>query len=161
MNALVIYESFFGNTEKVAQAVGDALGEKTDIEIKRVGDIQPDQLKGLKLLIIGSPTRAFRPSPAVSAFLKSIPNNSLKGVKAAAFDTRISTEYIKSRPLRFMVKLFGYAAKPMAEKLRKKGAEIIVPPEGFFVKDTEGPIKEGELPRAAAWAKQIEEKIDL
>jgi flavodoxin I len=161
MAVLVIYDSFFGNTEKIAQAISNALDEKTDIEIKRVGDVKPDRLQGLKLLIIGSPTRAFRPSPAVSTFLKSIPNNSLQGVKAAVFDTRISTEDIKSRPLRFMVRLFGYAAKPMAEKLRKKGAEIIVPPEGFLVEDTEGPIKEGELQRAAAWAKQIEEKVHL
>jgi flavodoxin I len=161
MAVLVIYDSFFGNTEKIAQAISNALDEKTDIEIKRVGDVKPDRLQGLKLLIIGSPTRAFRPSPAVSTFLKSIPNNSLQGVKAAVFDTRISTEDIKSRPLCFMVRLFGYAAKPMAEKLRKKGAEIIVPPEGFLVEDTEGPIKEGELQRAAAWAKQIEEKVHL
>jgi hypothetical protein len=52
-------------------------------------------------------------------------------------------------------RVFGYAAKPISEKLRKKGGELIIAPEGFFVKDVEGPLKEGELERAAAWAREI------
>ena len=78
-------------------------------------------------------------------------------MKAAAFDTRISTDDIKSRVLGFMVNMFGYAARPISEKLRKKGAQIVVAPEGFFVKDTEGPLKEGEIERAGEWAKKINE----
>jgi flavodoxin len=57
--------------------------------------------------------------------------------------------------LRILVNLFGYAAKPIADRLEKKGGERIMPPEGFFVEGTEGPLKEGELERAADWAKQI------
>ena len=52
-------------------------------------------------------------------------------------------------------RVFGYAAKPISEKLRRKGGELIVAPEGFFVKDVEGPLKEGELERAEAWAREI------
>jgi len=155
MNALVIYDSFFGNTEKIAQAIGEALGEQMEVEVQKVGDVQPEQLDGLDLLVVGAPTRAFRPSPDVSRFLKSLPADSLKGVKAAAFDTRILEEDVNSRVFRFLVKYFGYAAKPIAQMLRKKGADVAVDPEGFCVEDTEGPLKEGELERAAAWAKQI------
>jgi len=54
------------------------------------------------------------------------------------------------------VRLFGYAAKSIAGTLKKKAGELVVPPEGFFVGGTEGPLKEGELERAADWAKQIE-----
>ena len=57
--------------------------------------------------------------------------------------------------MNILVKLFGYAAKPIASKLERKGGELIILPEGFFVKDSEDPLKEGELERAADWAKLI------
>ncbi|MBA7705071.1 hypothetical protein ES703_113895 [subsurface metagenome] len=71
----------------------------------------------------------------------------------AAFDTRISPTDVNSRFLNILVKLFGYAAKPIADKLERKGGELIISPEGFFVKGTEGPLKDGELERAVDWAK--------
>ena len=74
----------------------------------------------------------------------------------AAFDTRLTeSEINRVRILAFFVSLFGYAAKPIADRLVKKGGELIAPPEGFYVKGTEGPLLEGELERAAAWAKKI------
>jgi hypothetical protein len=57
--------------------------------------------------------------------------------------------------LPFMVKLFGYAAKPIADRLQEKGGELVEPPEGFYVRGTEGPLLEGELSRAAEWAQRI------
>jgi len=89
-------------------------------------------------------------------FLKRIPKSGLKGVKVAAFDTRFTMSVIEeSRVLPFFVRLFGYAAKPISDRLKKKGGELIISPEGFFVEGVEGPLKEGELERAANWAKQI------
>ena len=149
MKALVLYDSFFGNTAQVARAIGEALGEQIEVVVRKVGDVQPGQLEGLDLLIVGAPTRGFRPSPDVSRFLKNLPADSLQGVKAAAFDTRISEEDVNSRVFHFLVRYFGYAAKPIAQMLRKKGADVVIDPEGFFVEDTEGPLKEGELERAA------------
>lgn len=67
-------------------------------------------------------------------------------------DTRISVNDANSRLLTVLVKIFGYAAKPIAKKLIKKGGKLLIPPEGFFVKDSEGPLKAGELERAANWA---------
>ena len=159
MKALVIYESFFGNTEKIAQAISDALSSSMEVEIRKVNEVKPEQLKGINHLIVGSPTRAFGPSPGTKNFLKRIPADGLRDIRAAAFDTRISEDDAKPRVLRFLMKVFGYAAEPISKKLRKKGAEIIGPPEGFCVNDTEGPLKEGELERAATWAKQIIEKL--
>jgi flavodoxin I len=158
MKALIIYESFFGNTEKIAQAIGEGLGTSTEVEICKVGDVKPEHLESVDLLIVGSATRAFSPSPETKRFLAHLPAKSLQGKKAAAFDTRISLKDIKVRILRFLVNLFGYAAKPISKKLRKKGAEIVTAPEGFLVKDTEGPLKEGELERAKEWAKKIKIK---
>ena len=159
MDALIIYDSFFGNTEKIAQAIGQALGSQKEVGIVRVGDLKPDQWMGLRLLVVGSPTRAFRPTPAINGFLGGIPRDDLKRVKVAAFDTRISPEDTGSAILRRLVKLFGYAAKPISNRLVKKGGELIVPPEGFFVKESKGPLKEGELERAADWARQIMAKL--
>ena len=161
MKALLVYDSFFGNTERIAQSIGNALGPPEDVGILRVGNVRPEQLAGLKLMIVGSPTRAFRPSPAVTNFLKSIPKNGLKGVKVAAFDTRMTEEEINSAVfiLRILVNIFGYAARPISDRLVKKGGQLIVPPEGFFVHGTEGPLKEGELERASDWAKQILAKL--
>jgi len=155
MKALIIYDSFFGNTEQIAQAIGNALGSQEEVEILRVSNVNPEQLTGLKLLIVGSPTRGFRPTEAITGFLKRISTNGLTGVKVAAFDTRLSASDIESSALRFLVKTGGYAAKRIANRLRKSGGDLIMPPEGFFVKGTEGPLKEGELERSADWAKQI------
>jgi len=155
MKTLVVYDSVFGNTEKVAQAIGDALGTPEEVGVLRVGDVKPEQLAGVQVLIVGSPTRAFSPTPATKATLKAIPARALSGIKVAAFDTRISMEDTDSGFLRTMVKVFGYAAKPIANRLRSKGGDLVLAPEGFYVQDTEGPLKDGELERAAAWAKQI------
>ena len=156
MKALVAYDSAYGNTEKVAQAIGDALGTQGNVEVVRVGDVQPAQLAGLTLLIVGSPTQKFSPTGATNRFLKSIPRNSLQGVRVAAFDTRFPPSDIdKVRILAFFVRIFGYAAKPIAHRLEKNGGELAISPEGFYVSGTEGPLVEGELERAAGWARQI------
>jgi flavodoxin len=111
-----------------------------------VGEANPSELASVNLLIVGSPTHAGRPLTAVQGFLSKIPELSLKGVSVAAFDTRISKK---------IVGLFGYAAGHIAGDLKKKGGTLIASPEGFFVTGGQGPLKEGELERAAGWAKGI------
>jgi flavodoxin len=154
MKALVVYDSFFGNTEQIAQAIGRVLGAHGEAHLLRVGNVRPEHLAGLDLLIVGSPTRAFRPSPAISKWLKSLAPNSLEGVRVAAFDTRIALS-VNSRILSVFVRLFGYAAEPIAAGLGKKGGALVILPQGFFVEGSEGPLRAGELERAAEWARQI------
>jgi len=43
----------------------------------------------------------------------------------------------------------------VGDRLAKKQGDVSMPPEGFFVEGTEGPLRDGELERAAAWARQI------
>lgn len=155
MKALIVYDSVFGNTEKIAKAIGDSLAGLECAEVVKVTEVKLEQLQGTDLLIVGSPTRAFKPTKAIVDFLIRIPSGGLKGIDVAAFDTRVNTEDVNSRILNGFVKIFGYAAKPIADKLQKKSGNLIIPPEGFFVKDSEGPLKEGELERAAQWAKQV------
>ena len=160
MKALVVYDSVFGNTEQIAQAIGKGLGSQKDVQICRVTDMKPEQFTGLNLLVVGSPTRAFRPTPAINNFLKRIPKKGLEGINVAAFDTGLSISDIESSFLRTCVKIFGYAAKPISDRLKKKGGRPTVPPEGFFVEGTEGPLKQGERERATNWAKQIIDASD-
>lgn len=155
MKALIIYDSVFGNTEKIAQAMGASIGDKVEVEIFRVGDLKPEQLSGVKLLIVGSPTRAFNPTKPITDFLKQLPESSLTGVKIAAFDTRVSTKDANSKVLSVLVKVFGYAANPIAKLMEQKGGVLVTTPEGFFVKDKEGPLKDGELERASDWVKKV------
>ncbi len=130
MKTMVVYDSVFGNTEKIAQAVGHALGNAEDVAIVRVGDVKPEQFAGIKLLVVGSPTQRFSPMPAIASLLKGIPRNSLKGVKVAAFDTRLTMAEINETPiLAFFVRLFGraaYAAKAITNQLKKKGLGILI-----------------------------------
>jgi flavodoxin len=159
MKGLILYDSMYGNTEQLAQAIGGTFGPQDDIATLRVGDVKPDHFMGLNLLIVGSPTQRFRPTIAISNLLKGIPQNSLKGVKVAAFDTRLTWSEISKTPvLAFFVKLSGenaYAARSMANSLKNKGGELILPPEGFFVEGMKGPLVNGELERAASWVKQL------
>ena len=54
-----------------------------------------------------------------------------------------------------LVNVFGYAAEPIGDKLKRKGGELVISPEGFYVEGTEGPLTEGEIERAVDWARQI------
>jgi len=156
MKAMVVYDSAYGNTERIAQAMAQALGSPEEVVLVRASQVQPEQLAGLELLIVGSPTQGFRPLPAVKAFLKRIPQAGLKGVKVAGFDTRFPVSEIKkNRLLTILVRIFGYAAKPISDRLETAGGECVAPPEGFYVGGVQGPLLENELERAADWARQI------
>jgi len=155
MKIIVVYDSVFGNTGQIARAIGGALDSGNEVDVFNVTRFMPENLKGTKLLIVGSPTRSFRPTEAISKFIKNLSPGALTKVKVAAFDTRISPEELKSAIARFLVKKGGYAAKPIAKKLVAKGGILVLPPEGFFVTDEKGPLKQGETERAEGWAKEL------
>lgn len=155
MNTLVVYDSFFGNTEKIAQAVGKAFGTAKTVTVVKVDQYESKMLEGIQYLVVGSPTRGFNPSPAIKSFLKNIPAKGLAEIKVAAFDTRIPMGENVPGFLRFMVKFFGFADKPVMDLLLKKGGVETLPSEGFYVSDTEGPLVEGELARAEEWGGKI------
>ena len=144
MKVLIVYDSVYGNTEKIAKAIGGAIiGE---VKVLRVNEVNPSELETIGLLVVGSPTQGGRPTPAIRTLLNKVPEASLQGINVAAFDTRMLTK---------LVAVFGYAAGRIAGNLKGKGGTLIAPPEGFFIKGIKGPLKEGELERAAGWAKGI------
>jgi flavodoxin len=146
MKTLVVYDSRFGNTKLVAEAIGE--GIPGEAEVVHVGEAKPTELGGYDLLVVGAPTHGGRPSEAAKAFLKKIPGRSLAGIRVAGFDTRATVKWVR---------IFGYAAPRIAKALQKKGGTLIGSPGDFYVLGTEGPLREGELERAAAWAREIAE----
>jgi flavodoxin len=137
MKVLVVYDSLHGNTEKIANSIGEAIGA----QVLRVGEVQPDDLKEFDLVIIGSPTHGGWYTPEIQALLKALP--ALEGVKVAVFDTRTKKS------------IFGFAGSRIARSIEKNGGKILAPAEGFIVLGTKGPLMEGEVERAASWAKGI------
>ena len=156
MKLLIIYDSVFGNTEKIAKAIASSLETKGDVNLCHVNHAKTEMLNGIDVLIIGSPTRGFRATVPISNFLNDIAPKSLKGLRFAAFDTRIDLKTIKFFAFRYLVNKGGYAANVISEKLIKLGGTPIVKPEGFLVTGEEGPLKTGELERANLWLSGIE-----
>lgn len=144
MKTLIIYDSAYNNTEKIALAIGNTISG--EVKIVKIDRLNNSDLDGLDLLIVGAPTYGGRPTSPVLNFLDNVPGTLIKGLKVAAFDTRLSTR---------LVKIFGYAAPKIAGKLKAKGGTLVLPSEGFFVNGTEGPLKDGEMERAITWAKTI------
>jgi len=100
-------------------------------------------------------TRGFTLSERTKQFLDSIPAGGLQEMRAAAFDTRLLPEDVKNAIYTFFSGIFGFAAQKIARRLENKGAQLIPPPEGFAVTASEGPLKAGELERAAAWGRSL------
>ena len=148
MKILVVYDSVYGNTVHIARAIGGAIND--DVKVLHVGEASPLDLEGTNLLIIGAPTQAGRPTPAMQDFLKTVPKSAIRDMKIAAFDTRIPVKWVG---------IFGYAAGRIAKALQKKGGVLAADPEPFFVNGTEGPLREGELERAAAWAQDLMKQL--
>ena len=148
MKTLVVYDSVYGNTEQIARAIGGAI--TGDVKVVHAGEVNPSELEGVDLLIAGAPTQRGRPTPAMQDFLNKISKSVINGVNVAAFDTRLSAKWVG---------IVGYAAGKIASSLKKKGGALILPPEAFLVKGMEGPLKEGELERAAVWAQEVVKSI--
>jgi flavodoxin len=156
MKTIVIYDSLYGNTKSVAEAIGKTLGP--DTMIANVKDTIPAMTRGMDLVIVGAPTHGGRPSKDMKAFLDNLPPESLKGIRVAAFDTRSSIED-QGAFVKMLVNFLGYAAKHILKSLEKRGGISVAEPEGFIVQGKEGPLREGELERAAGWATKIRDKM--
>jgi flavodoxin len=144
MNALVLYDSKYGNTERVAEAIALALQEAVPtrlVSVEDVGDCA-EALRGVDLLVVGGPTQRHGISEPLKASLDCLSESALGGIRAAVFDTRVHGARLVT----------GSAAARLVKLLRHRGAWLVVPPESFIVGGTEGPLLEGELEHARAWA---------
>jgi hypothetical protein len=163
MESLVVYESVYGNTAQVAEAIAGVLGEDHSVRLAAVEE-NPALPDDLGVLIVGAPTymhgvpRGFairktrkepravsapEGGPDVRAWLAALPMGESR--PAVAFDTRAAGRRW----------LLGAAAPGLAKRFRKRGYTELCKPEGFIVTGTEGPLAEGEVERARAWARDV------
>ncbi len=144
MKALVVYESTWGNTEKIARAIAAGLaGGTRALPLKTAG---AEGLDKIDLLVIGSPVINGRPSQSMQTYLQSVKRETSAKLKVAAFDTRL-----KSR----LATMLGNAASRMAAQFKELGSNVIASPEGFIVKGQKGPLADGEIDRATRWGRDL------
>ncbi len=164
LRALVVYESMFGNTSQVADAVTRGLLlEGVDAGMVDVGSA-PESVDDLDLLVVGAPTHAFslsRPSTRADAvkqgagrerartglreWLAAVDVDPARPPLVAAFDTRVTK-----------VRRLPKAAGPTAVRLaHKHGLTALTKPHGFLVDGVQGPLVDGELERAVAWGREV------
>ncbi|NUQ90796.1 MAG: flavodoxin family protein [Glycomyces artemisiae] len=161
MRAAVIYESMFGSTRQVAQAVAAELAERMEVDVYEVGEAPLVLDEGVGLVVVGGPTHAFslsRPSTRAEAALKA-PDGLVStqiglrewleaveapaGVQAIAFDTRVDRHFT------------GSAARSATRRLRRAGFRVLGEPVSFFVDGILGPVAAGEFGRARLWAAEV------
>jgi hypothetical protein len=163
MTVLVVFESMFGNTRVIADAVAEGVARHLPVEQVEVGRA-PTVIGGeVELLVVGGPTHAFglsrsgtRQSAAQQAedglvsagiglreWLGAL-QKAAADVAVAAFDTRIS------RP-----RLPGSAAAGADKRLRRLGFRSVAPSTSFYVEGTTGPLLEGEAERARRWGEAL------
>jgi hypothetical protein len=164
VKALVVYESFFGNTESIARAIASGLRLEgvaaTDRDVKDAHDVE---LNDYDLLVVGGPTHAFalsRPSTRDDAvarggeseyadrglreWLSAIPIR--RGTSfAAAFDTRVRK--VRHLPMS--------GARTAAHLLHQRRFTLVARPTGFAVLDVEGPLEQSEMQRAIWWGRSL------
>ena len=145
MNALILYDSQYGNTERIAQAIAETLRAFGQVQLVRVDPAHPVEFQGMDTLIVGCPTQGWKPTPAIQSFLEGTSSERLRSLAVACFDTRF-------RMPRWMT---GSAAGVMARKLQEMTVSLLLPPESFFVKGMQGPLRGGELDRAVTWARML------
>jgi flavodoxin len=165
MNAIVVYESMYGNTRAIAEAVADGLG---GAEVAPVHEAA-GHVEGAELLVVGAPTHIhglptphsrhataealekggdahLEPGaddePGLRAWLDELPRS--EAAHAAAFDTRLD------KPVWFT----GAASHAIAKRLRRRGYDVLAT-ESFLVEKAEGPLEDGELERARRWGRNL------
>ena len=163
MNALVVYESLYGNTKLIAEAVGEGLAQKITTELMEVSAAPVDP-SSADLVVVGGPTHQFGLSrkssrqqgaddadgPVISLdmgireWMGNLPR--VSGTAAATFDTSIRKPNLP-----------GSAARGAAKRLKKVGYRILVPAEIFLVEGGKGPITDGEIDRARQWGQNVAE----
>ncbi|HKE68734.1 MAG TPA: flavodoxin domain-containing protein [Nocardioidaceae bacterium] len=163
MRALIVYESMFGNTRNVAEAIAEGLADHVATDIVEVGVAPAQPPADVDLLVLGGPTHAMgltRPKTRADAATKtSEPLVSRgDGVRewlaalpqadqdraAAAFDTRIDARWMP-----------GSAAHGIAKRLRRHGYRLVAPAQSYYVDDMTGPLKADELERARRWGSRL------
>jgi hypothetical protein len=141
--ALVVRESMFGNTARLAAAVADGLrSDGYSVEVHGVDDAPSVEQVDVDLLVVGAPTHPG--APGVREWLEA-GRGRARPVRTACLDTRVDRAH----------HLPGSAARRSARLAREAGLEPVPGTESFYVDDVAGPLLPGELSRAARWGRHL------
>ena len=158
LEAWVVYDSVHGNTRSVAEAVAEGLASGGPVHVVAAGDVDLERLPGARAVVLGCPTHAFSLSLAMKELAAALTNDRLAGVPIATFDTRFARDAMPNRFLQGIVRVLGkraWAATELDRRAARAGASRLAEPEGFVVRDVEGPLADGELERANAWGREL------
>jgi len=122
MRACVIFDTRYGNTEKIAKSFETGLKE-AGIQTVCVNakDVAVDSLKQYDLICVGAPTEGFTASKPMKEFLGKLKSIDLSEKYGFAFDTRLDW------------RLSGSAAKFIEKELANLDLQIIAPRESAIV----------------------------
>jgi len=159
MHAVVVYESFFGNTATIARAIADGIGP--DASALTTDEATPELVSGADLIVVGAPVLGFRlPTDEIRAGLlketgaPSPPDTSHRSMRSwlgtlpaghagvAAFETRF----------RFSP---GGSIGTITQETERAGYRTLDKGKKFLVTGKYGPLKAGELERARAWGTEL------
>ena len=145
MNVIILCDSKFGNTRKLAETMQAALADTHSVQLRPAEQGLRDTGE-LDVLLVGGPTHAHGASQPLKAALKGLPEGALLGTRVATFDTRFRLPKLMT----------GSAASTAAKLLKRVGASPVAPAESFFVsRDNPPQLEAGELERAASWARAV------
>ncbi|NUK06844.1 flavodoxin family protein [Streptomyces lunaelactis] len=179
MRVVIVFESLFGNTRQVAEAIADGVRESrpdAEIDCLRVEDANPERVGVADLLVVGGPTHmrgmtsGFSRKMGLQAEQKESegdqeksrpePEEGAEGPGVRDWFHGLSKTRNGARAAAFDTRadfrLAGGAAHAIARRLRGHGYQLAAEPEGFIIEDTEGPLREGELDRAKAWGAALD-----
>lgn len=142
IRALVVYDLWFRDTEKIARTIADTLDDH-EARVSRASDVTLSDLTNLDMLIVGSAAHKEGMLGEIKGFVDSIPEGTLNGIWAAAFDVAHDKKFS------------GSAANKIEKGLRAAGAIIIGKDERFLVSGAEGIVPDDQLDRATSWAADL------
>jgi hypothetical protein len=159
MTALVVYESMWGNTARIAQAIARGMG---GANVAEVSNASLADVRGLHLLVVGGPTHAFSMTRATTrqdAHRQGAPRgDEERGIREllaelpADLDVPVATFDTRMAKVR---RLPGSAGKAAEKELRSHHRARVVGRESFYVEDSAGPLLPGEVERAEAWGAHL------
>ena len=156
MKGIVIFDTSYGNTKAIAEAISETLKESgIDADAFRVKDVKKLNAEDLNFLVLGSPTKFGTMSFAIRFFLGKVKSEEWRNKPFAAFDTE-NPENIEHA--RIENKEWS-AAEKIAEKLREKQMKQLLPVLKAVVLGQKGPLKEGEIYRTKEYAKGLATKL--
>jgi menaquinone-dependent protoporphyrinogen IX oxidase len=156
MKGIVVYDTSYGNTKKIAEAIAETLKESgVEVDFFDVKDVKKSIPRDYDFLVLGSPTRFGTMSFAIKGFLGKVKTEEWISKPFAAFDTENPENIERARA----ENKEWSAAEKISEKLRDKKMNQLLPVLKAAVLGQKGPLQEGEIERTKDYARELAIKL--